>query len=83
MDQREKAQQQEKAGHVTNDDNDNHALIPPMTMTMTTMTTMMTSCQSLPFFIGLFIPCQGGGHSDDGGSNDSSFGGKRLPCWWR
>jgi hypothetical protein len=71
--QQEGAQRQEKEQRMTND-NDDDALIPP-TMMMMTMTMMRMSCQSLPFFIGFFIPCQGGVRSDDGGSGDSSFGG--------
>ncbi len=71
--QQDEARQCEKARHVTNNDNED-ALIQPTTMT-TTMTMMTTLCQSLPFFIDFFIPCQGGGCSDDGGSGDSSFGG--------
>ncbi len=53
MEQQEEARQLEKARRMTND-SDNNALIPT-TMTTTTMTTMITSCQYLPFFIGFFI----------------------------
>ncbi len=67
--QRETVQRREKAQCGTNDDNDD-ASIPTMTMTTT-----MTVVPIFALFYWLFIPCQGGGPSDDGGSGDSSFGG--------
>jgi hypothetical protein len=70
--QQEEARRWEKVQRVTNNNHDNE-VTPPMTTT-TMMTTMTTSCQSLPIFIGFFIPCRGGGCSDDGGSGASNFG---------
>jgi hypothetical protein len=51
--------QRRRCVDTTDDDNDNDDNVVPIS--------------ALSYW--LFIPCQGGGHSDDGSSGDSSFGG--------